>query len=388
MKVLVVIDSLGVGGTEASVAEMIPRLVDAGIEATVATLYQRQPGYEEDLRRGGHDVRVLRSRSPFGRVRELRRLVRGLRPDIVHTQLFDSDISGRLAALLTPAAVFTSLVNTSYEPARRRDPRIRAHRLEAARLVEGWTARHFTDHFHAVSRTVKDSAVRHLGIAPERVTVVERGRDPERLGQPGPQRRRRARDQLGVEPSARLVVSVGRQEFQKGQPYLLDAFEVIAASRPDVVLVVVGRSGHATSELDARRDRSPFRDRICFLGARDDVPELLVAADVFVSSSLYEGMPGAVLEAFALAVPVVATDVGATREVATDGGSALLAPPADVLRLAEAMGRVLDDPALGAALGARGREVFAARFTLDASVRRMIELYERELASLRRTDHP
>ncbi len=377
MRVLVVIDSLVIGGTEQSVAELVPRVVDAGIDVTVATLHHRETGYVADLRRGGHDVRVLRARGFAAKVRELRGLLRARTPDVVHTQLFDADLAGRMAATATPTRVLTSLVNTSYEPARRRDPRVRAHRLEVARFVEGWTARHLTDHFHAVSATVKASAVRHLGLARERITVVERGRDPARLGEPGPERRHRARATLGLDPDTRVLLNVGRQEFQKGQRDLLEAFDVIAAERPDVLLLVAGRAGQSSGDLEERRRRSPHRERIRILGARDDVPELLAAADVFVSSSRYEGLPGAMLEALALGVPIVASDIAPHRDVVADGASGLLVPVEDAPALAAAVGRVLDDSALTRALAARGREEFAARFTLDASVRRMIELYDR-----------
>jgi glycosyltransferase involved in cell wall biosynthesis len=388
LRVLVVIDSLVIGGTEQSIAELVPRVVDAGVDTTVATLYDREPGYTADLRRGGHDVRVLRARGFAGKVRELRALVRSRAPDIVHTQLFDADVAGRLAATATPARVLTSLVNTSYEAVRRRDPRVRAYRLEAARLLDAWTARHLTDHFHAVSATVKQSAVRHLGLAPERVSVVERGRDPARLGEPGPERRRRARATLGLNPDARVLLNVGRQEFQKGQHTLLEAFEVIAAACPDAVLVVAGRAGESSGDLEERRRRSAHRERIRILGARDDVPELLAAADVFVSSSLYEGLPGAVLEAFALGVPVVASDIPPHRDVVADGVSGVLVPGEDVPALAAAIRRVLDDSGLARAIAARGREEFATRFALDASVRRMIELYDRVAgpATTRATD--
>ena len=110
----------------------------------------------------------------------------------------------------------------------------------------------------------------------------------------------------------------------------------------------------------------PHGERIRILGTCDDVPELLAAADVLVSCSLYEGLLGAVLEAFALEVPVVAAD----------GASALLVPVEDAPALAAAVVRALDDPAFAGALGAQGMETFAARFMLDASVRQMIELYE------------
>lgn len=380
---LFVIDSLAHGGAERSLAEMTPRLRAAGVEAAIVMLYSREPSYEAEVRCAGVAMEVLHGRSRLGRVRELRRIVQNRDPDIVHTSLFQSDVAGRLAAVRTRPAVLTSLVNTSYEPIRLHDPNVSRRGLQAARIIDGWTGRHLTDHFHAVSRSVKESAARHLGIPAERITVVERGRDPARLGAPDPERRARARAGLALEPDARLVLNVGRQDFQKGQRYLLEAFEVIADSHRDVVLGVVGRPGHATSELEAARRRSGFPDRIRFLGPRDDVPELLTAADLFVSASLYEGLPGAIVEAMALGVPVVASDIPGVRDVVEDERSALLVPPEDPRALAVAMAKVLDQPSIARSLGTRGKEEFARRFTLDVSVRKMVALYQQLTRSMR-----
>jgi glycosyltransferase involved in cell wall biosynthesis len=116
------------------------------------------------------------------------------------------------------------------------------------------------------------------------------------------------------------------------------------------------------------------------LGHRNDLPEVLAASDVFAFPSLYEGLGGAAIEAMALGLPVLASDLPALREVVENGASALLVPPADPFALATALARLLDNEALRRRLGARGREIFRARFTLDRSQERMIELY-RELAA-------
>ena len=92
--------------------------------------------------------------------------------------------------------------------------------------------------------------------------------------------------------NAQVIVTVGRQEFQKAHVDLISAFDLIAESRPDVELVLVGRPGHQSREVEACVARSPYRDRIHMLGHRDDVPDILAAADVFALPSLYEGFPG------------------------------------------------------------------------------------------------
>ena len=115
--------------------------------------------------------------------------------------------------------------------------------------------------------------------------------------------------------------------------------------------------------------------RVRFLGHRSDVPELLAAADLFVFPSLFEGLPGAVIEAMALALPVVAADIPAVREVVEPGGSAVLVPTRDSAALAEALGSLLEDAERRESFGRRGREIFEERFTLAQSAEKMISFY-------------
>jgi len=380
--VLFVIPGLSGGGTERSLRELVGTLVRRDIDVSIVYMVQRPTDDVAQLERAGARLHLVPKRRLGTHVLGIRRVITRERPDIVHTSLFEADIAGRVAAWRAPGGrrvVLSSIVNTSYDPARLDDPNVPEWKLRGVRMIDGWTARHLTDHFHAVSHAVKDSAVEALVIDSERVTVIERGRDPARLGEPSPERRTRSRDALGLEQDAQVIVTVGRQEFQKGHVHLVRAFDDVAATRPGVELLIVGRNGNHTAPLEARVQRSRFRDRIKTLGHRDDVADILAGADLFVLPSIYEGFPGAAIEAMALGLPVVASNVPTLREVVDDGCSGLLVPPRDPVQLAEAMGRVLDDPTLARRLGERGRELFLERLTADQSHRRMIELYERLL---------
>jgi glycosyltransferase involved in cell wall biosynthesis len=355
-----------------------------GIDVSIAYMVQRPTDDVAHLQRVGARVHLVPKRRLDAHVLGIRRVITLERPDIVHTSLYEADVAGRVAAWRVPGGrpvVLSSIVNTSYEPARLGDPNVAAWKLQGVRMIDGWTARNLTDHFHAVSRAVKDSAVRALGIDADRVTVIERGRDPGRLGEPSWERLMRARAVLGLDSHAQVIVTVGRQEFQKGHVHLVGAFDVLAATRPGVELLIVGRKGNHSAQLQARVRQSPHRDRIRTLGHRDDVPDILAAADLFVLPSIYEGFPGAAIEAMALGLPVVASSLPTLREVVEEGCSGLLVPPRDPTQLVEAMGRVLDDPKLARRLGDRGRELFLTRLTAEQSHRRMIELYERLLVS-------
>lgn len=384
VKLLFVITGISGGGSERSLHELVPSLVDSGIEVSIAYMVERATDNDDALRHDGVRFHHITERRLEGRVRALRRVIASEQPDIVHTTLFDADLAGRLAAWRAPGCspiVLSSIVSTSYDPVRVADPNVRAWRLRAVQLVDAWTARHLTDHFHAVSGAVKSAAVRALAIDPSRVTVVERGRDPGRLGEPSPERRARVRAALGMPEHARVIVTVGRQEYQKGQVHLVAAFDLIAGTRPDTVLLLVGPPGRQSHEVQARIEQSPYQQQIRVLGHRADVPDVLAAADLFALPSLYEGFPGAVIEAMALGLPVVASQIPALHEVVDDGGSGILVPPSDPETLAEAMGGILDDPTTSRRLGERGRQLFLARLTAEQSHRRMINLYRQLVAA-------
>lgn len=376
LRVLFVVDSLWVGGTERSLAEMLPHLEAAGIEAKVACLRSRHnEGVEELVLDQGIDVRVLTSEGFFGKARDLRRLLLQERPHIVHSALFQSNLATRLAAPGTGAVVLNSLVNTPYDPVRRKDPRLRAWRLRVVQILDALTGRLLVDHFHAVSHATEAAALRSLRLSPRRVTVVQRGRDPDRLGEPSAERRHRARQALALAEDAEVVVNTGRHEFQKGQEVLLEAVAQLRSRRPRTVLLIAGRHGGTTAQLERLIARLGLDEAVQLLGHREDVPEILAAADLFAFPSLCEGFPGAVLEAMALGLPVVASDIPPIREIVDAIRTGILVEPGNPTLLAKAMGDLLEDPGRGAAYGEAGRKVFEKRFTLKASTRRMAEMY-------------
>jgi glycosyltransferase involved in cell wall biosynthesis len=311
----------------------------------------------------------------------LRKIIRTERPAVIETVLINSDIAGRLAAIGTPAKVISRLVNTDYDEVRLHDPNIRAIRFRLARMIDGWTARHLTHHIYANSHAVKTAAMRDLNISAEKITVIKGSRDPIRLGRPSAQRRKLTRIRLGLDEDQEVLVNIGRQDYQKGQRCLLEAMGMLVSTRPRLVLLIAGRSGDVSEELERLRDRLGLKERVRFLGHREDVPEILAAADLFVFPSFYEGLPGAVIEAMALGLPIVASDIDPVRETVEEGRNALLVKPASPLELASAIERLLEDRRTAQAFGRRGREIFNERFTLEQSMTRMFALY-RQVASL------
>ncbi|MGH3149818.1 MAG: glycosyltransferase, partial [Streptosporangiaceae bacterium] len=161
------------------------------------------------------------------------------------------------------------------------------------------------------------------------------------------------RAELGADPGQAIVLAVGRLAAQKGFGLLLDAAVRWGDIQPAPLLVIAGQ-GPLAAELQARAASLGLTVR--FVGQRPDVPALLATADVFVLPSVWEGQSLILQEALRAGVPVVATRVGGNRELLGED-AAILVPPGDAQRLADAVRAVLGDPALAGRL----REGAAAR---------------------------
>jgi len=378
VRVLYLIDSLIAGGAEASLAALAPHFARRGVALDVAYLYERDNVWIPALEAAGADVvSVAGPGGMVGAARRVRRLITDRRPDVLHTTLFDADLVGRSAALFTRLPVVTSLVNESYGDEQRRNPNIRAWKLRAAQFADAATARRVT-RFHAVSTNVATVSARRLHLRPERIEVIPRGRDPEKLGERNATRRTRIREELGVGDADEFVLALGRHEYQKGFDVLIAAFGQLRRDRARARLFIAGREGSVSPELHEAVTAAGVADAVEFLGFRSDVPELLCGADLFVSASRWEGSPGSVIEAMALEAPIVATDIPAVREVLGDRDAAILAPPDDAPALARAMAVVLDDPGSQARV-ARARAHFLDCYPVDRIADRMVALYERAM---------
>ncbi|MFP5348179.1 MAG: glycosyltransferase family 4 protein [Actinomycetes bacterium] len=201
---------------------------------------------------------------------------------------------------------------------------------------------------------------------------AERALVPAPLGRPSARSRQQVRDELGLEDGVALVVTAARLAPQKGLDLLLDGVSELRRRRPDLgLLSVVAGDGPLREALEQRvaAERLPVR----LLGARSDVPDLFGAADVAVSSSVWEGQPLVVQEALRAGAPLVATDVGGTGEVA--GDAAVLVPYGDVGALASALAGLLDDAGARERLSAAGR-ARAEQFPTDAdALAQVAEVY-------------
>lgn len=180
----------------------------------------------------------------------------------------------------------------------------------------------------------------------------------------------------GLEPGVKVVGCVARLSPEKGLEWLLRAFPLILDSHPQARLVLVGE-GAQRAELEGLAQNLGLSHRVLFTGHSREVPELIAIMDVVVLSSLWEGQPLSILEAWAMEKPIVATAVRGTRDLVEDGQTGLLVPPRDPQALASAVGGLLDDSERALLLGKAGRRMVEEGFDLENTCRKVGELYLR-----------
>lgn len=376
MRILHVIDSLGSGGTETSLRELLPALQDDGLQHAVATF---TPGEQPPATFAAAGIRVFAPSRPLagrlGRIRHVLRAIADFRPDLLHTALFEADLAGRVSGILRRTPVLTSLVNTPYVPDAWPSGRLPRLKFRAVKAIDGFLARRATHAFHAVTQAVADQMVADLQIEPSRIWVVARGRSLDRLGEPSVTRRDAVRTRMGLEPEAPVLLNVGRHEPQKGQADLITAAGALTRTHPNLRVLIAGREGRSTPELRRRIQKAEVAEVVQLLGARDDIGDLLCAADVFVFPSRYEGIGGAMLEAMIMGVPVVVSDLAGLREVLDDGRCGVLVPPGDPAALAAAVERTLNTAAEAAERAAMARTRARQTYSYEASVEGMRAMY-------------
>lgn len=353
--------------------DLAPFFAAHGVEPVIGVLHDRA-GMAEEARAQGTQVLRLDGRGGvLGAVRRVRHALRAGQFDLLHTTLFEASLVGRCAAIGVRCPVVTSLVNTPYGPDQR--AQLGLTRVRAVQLLDALSAR-AVRRFHANAHHVATTMSARLHLPADRIEVIHRGRDAQSLGRRDDVRRARARGMLGVSEGGLVVLVLARHEHQKGIDVVMEA---MAASGPEMdaaLLVIAGREGRATNALHDQARRLAMQERVRFLGYRDDVAELLCAADIFVLPSRREGFPGVLVEAMALEVPIVATRVpGAEEALGEDGG--LLVPIGDVDALRVALDATVRSQPATAQRVLAARKRFEQLFTTDAIAGQMADFYRR-----------
>jgi glycosyltransferase involved in cell wall biosynthesis len=361
------------GGAEAQVGDLAIGLARRGWDVEAVTLTEGP--IPEDVTAAGVRATCLHMRrgaagcAGFGR---FIRLVRRRRPDIVHSHMTHPNLLARTARPFCPMPVLVCTLHG-----------YKMYSVRSGSYLWREVAHMATDRLADMTTVVCDAGARRYErnrvISPERLLTVPNGIDVRRY-QPDPRVRLDMRRALQLRDEF-VWLAAGRLEPVKDYATMLQSFSRSLSLPVRQVLLIAGGG----SQLEAMRDlavRLGIAGCVRFLGVRRDVPRLMQAADAFVLSSIYEGLPLVLLEAGASGLPAVATRVGGSDEALPEGAAALFSPPRSPEELGGAMRRLagLADPER-AAMGAAARAFVHSRFRMETVLNTWESLYRR-LAAL------
>ena len=360
LRVALLLESDGPGGAETMLLNLGEELRRRGHEVLPIGPAGRAGWLGDRFRERGFapESYVLRRAIDPSCMRQIIGMLRSHRIQVAHSHEFGMAVYGAFAARRAGIRhVITMHGGRYYAEQRRRRSALR------------WAARR-SDALVAVSEATAADLRRTLRLPDDEVRVVHNG-IPVRAGS-----RTAVRSELALQENELLIVAVGNLYPVKGHAVLLRALgELQRSGVLDSVpwrLALAGR-GEEEAKLRVLASEEGIAERVTLLGYREDVPDILAAADLFVMPSLSEGLPLALVEAMAAGLPVVVSDVGGVPEVAVPGREAVLVPPGDPARLAVGLASLLRDPGARAAMGVAARD----RAHRDFSVSTMCEAYER-----------
>ena len=307
---------------------------------------------------------AMRGEADLAAGRQLRKLIRTRNYDILHSH---TSHAHSLAYLASIGCKTCRLVT------RRVDFSIFRHSFLK---LSGIKYRFMADYYIAISHKIKEVMIND-GIPDQRIFVVHSGIDPQRFMQATGDH---LLSEFDIKENQKVVINVAHLAGHKGQNYLVRAIPRVLAKLPDTIFFIIGK-GELMDELKETASELGLKRGLIFTGFRNDVADFYKIADLCVMSSVQEGLGTAVLDALALARPVVATRAGGLPEIIEDGKTGRLVAPADPRALAEGIIELLTDSDLAKAMASAGPARVQQCFSIDAMVDKNIEVYKKILAT-------
>jgi len=372
IKVLYVVDNLSFGGGERGFGQLSSKLNRDRFQTHLAAHLGGE--LEEIVRRSGVDFFPLDMSKQVNlkTIRQLSEIILKKRINIVHSMGSRANFFTRLACRNIPA---TAVICT------------------VAMLVEGYDvgllkkviyimadrlSSRYVTHFIAVSNALKTRLIRERKIPADRISVIYNGVELNRYN-PDRYNSKEIRRSLDIDNNVLVVGTIGRLVYQKGFSYFLEAAKRVYSEKEQIRFVIVGH-GPEENNLKKMAEAIGISNVCIFTGQRFDIPELLSAFDVFVLSSVLEGLPRIVIEAMAMERPIVATDIEGVREELTHERSGLLVPPANPNTLSGAILNLLNDKEKAKSLSYEARKRAEKIFDLKLTLANIETLYKEVLA--------
>jgi glycosyltransferase involved in cell wall biosynthesis len=369
--IIYVTNSPYMGGMEAHIAHLATGLAAKGRRVGLVCRVGNEidPLKQACAKAGVEIIEISEGSSFAGRLRRaqaLWRTFRRYRGGVLHIHMTGPH-GGELIMLAARAAGMKSFVRTEHQPLEQAPSRYQLLRMKLRDR--------FLDRVVCVSRSNLEYFTNVLGRDAAKFTAVTNCIELERFN-PDAVDGESIRCSLGIPPTAKVVGMVSRlSEARKGGADFLEMASALSRERADLRFLIAG-DGELRPELESQAAAAGLGTHVAFAGARSDVPQVLAAMDIFVMPSRWEGGPITVLEAMAMARPVVATDVGMVADVIKDGEDGLIVPPGAPNALTAAARRLLEQPNAAGTMGWQARETVLRLFSREVMIERVAAVYD------------
>ena len=369
MKVLILINTLGAGGAERSMVEFAKFLFKQDyITVKFICIERREIGLEKEVGYAGIPVIFYQGRNSYSsKIEFLNQILNIENPDILHSVLTQSNLLARGVRLKNrKGKLIQSLVNTPYSLERKKDIKLPWYKYQIAKQLDIWTARFAGNIFyHAITKEVLEH-YKPLFQIKDNYRIIYRGRFQNSYA--GTLKKS---DHF-------LIVNSGRQEFAKGQIDILKALKFLRNEKgiTDIKFMLLGRRGLYSNVLSDFIEKNQLESQVDIPGFVDDVEKRLATAHAFVFPSYYEGLGGALIEAFSAKLPCACSNIPVLREVVGDEKGALFSRPGDHKALASNILKLYKDKNLRNKLGNYAFQRFQEAFRIEKINNQMLEMYK------------
>jgi glycosyltransferase involved in cell wall biosynthesis len=373
IKILYIVDTFETGGAEKSLLDIA--MHNPAVNSVFVTIYQGN-ALAQTAQQAGIKVHTLNIQDKYGfdkAVELLKPIIASEKPDIIHATLFRSDIITRKLKKQLNIPLISSLVNNSYNKARyQKLPLIGKLKLF---YIQQWDARTAkkVDYFISNSETIKVSNAKALHIDLNKIKVIYRGRQLSKFTSLNEETTQKLKEAWLIKPNEAVVLNVSRLLDRKGQLDLLNAIEKNREQFENSKFLIAGE-GPYRNTLEKYIAAHHLSDKVRLLGNRNDIPDLLNLAQVFVFPSHYEGLPGALIEAMMAQKIIVCSDIPENKECVTSN-EALFFKKGNSDDLAQKLTEVLSNIYTFSHLGINARKTAIDKFSIENVVKQYNDCY-------------
>lgn len=368
--IVFIIDGLGMGGAERLMIPILRNLSREHFEPRVCVLQVKDGNsVANDIRALGVPVDLLSVEylRDITAIPRIRKYLKEVKADLVHTQLEFADSLGNFASKLLR---LPSVCTIHTMPSQDMSVKSKIHQE-----IETQSLRFFCNRIIAVSEEARLFYIKTSNESPQKVTTIYNGIDLTNFKDIDFRHEKIVvRKELDLPPEAKLLTTVAVLRPLKGIQFMIQALPAILEVSPNVYYLIVGGGAHHDA-LVQEVDKAGVKERVIFAGPRNDIPRLLAASDIFVLPTLTEALPTVLAEAMAARLPIVASAVGGVPEMVVDGHNGRLVSPEQPRELSNACIALLADPELRNRMGENGWQIVNDKFNIQGQVEQLRNLY-------------